>query len=186
MAFKVQVGLPQIAIHRGRTVLVCEPDGSIVYPGDKGLYLNDTRLISSWSLSADGIPWDLLSGGPVDHDASRIHLTNRRLPTSSGVIEARTLGLFLSRSIAEGLHEDIDVVNHSGQPVAVNLEITLRCAFTDVFETKSGEAKRRGSIARHGRRTRGNSRPSTRMPTSAGRSGCGRGAASRWASPTGA
>ena len=147
MAFKVQVGLPQIAIHRGRTVLVCEPDGSIVYPGDKGLYLNDTRLISSWSLSADGIPWDLLSGGPVDHDASRIHLTNRRLPTSSGVVEARTLGLFLSRSIAEGLHEDIDVVNHSGQPVAFNLEISLRCDFADVFETKSGETKRRGSIA---------------------------------------
>ena len=147
MAFKVQVGPPQIAIHRGRTVLVCEPDGSIAYPGDKGLYLNDTRLISSWSLSADGIAWDLLSGGPVDHDASRIHLTNRRLPTSSGVIEARTLGLFLSRFIAEGLHEDIDVVNHSGQPVAFNLEISLRCDFADVFETKSGETKRRGSIA---------------------------------------
>jgi hypothetical protein len=29
MAFKVQVGPPQIAIHQGQTVLVTDPDGTI-------------------------------------------------------------------------------------------------------------------------------------------------------------
>ncbi len=68
MTFKVQVGPAQIAIHQGRTVLVCEPDGTIHSPGEKGLYFNDTRLISTWSIYADGEPWDLLNGGAVNYD----------------------------------------------------------------------------------------------------------------------
>ena len=65
MPFKVQVGPPQIAIHQGQTVLVCEPDGKINWPSDKGLYFLDTRIISSWAIYANGEPWELLSGGPV-------------------------------------------------------------------------------------------------------------------------
>jgi hypothetical protein len=37
MAFKVQVGPPQISIHEGQTVLVSEPDGQIPWPSEKGL-----------------------------------------------------------------------------------------------------------------------------------------------------
>lgn len=147
MAFEVQVGPAQITIHQGRTVLVCETDGTVKHPSEKGLYFNDTRLISSWSLYADGAPWDLLSGGATSHDTSRIHLTNKRLQTASGLIPARTLGLVLGRSIAGGLHEDIDITNHGSAPVGFNLEIGLRCDFADIFEVKSGEATRRGSVA---------------------------------------
>jgi hypothetical protein len=47
MAFKVQVGPPQIAIHQGQTVLVTDPDGTITWPSEKGLYFLDTRIISN-------------------------------------------------------------------------------------------------------------------------------------------
>ena len=60
MTFKVQVGPAQIAIHQGNT-LVCESDGAIAYPSER-LYFDDTRIVSSWSLYADGQRWDLLSG----------------------------------------------------------------------------------------------------------------------------
>jgi hypothetical protein len=33
MAFKVQVGPPQIAIHQGQTVLVTDSDGTITWQG---------------------------------------------------------------------------------------------------------------------------------------------------------
>ena len=41
MPFKVQVGPPQISIHHGQTVLICEPDGQIEWPSDRGLYFMD-------------------------------------------------------------------------------------------------------------------------------------------------
>jgi glycogen debranching enzyme len=146
MAFEVKVGPAQITIHQGRTVLICETDGTIGHPSEKGLYFNDTRLISSWSLYADGVPWDLLSGGATNYDTSRIYLTNRRLKTASGLIPERTLGLVLGRSIQRGLHEDIDITNHGNVSVEFNLEIGLRCDFADIFEVKSGEVTRRGKI----------------------------------------
>jgi glycogen debranching enzyme len=146
MSFKVQVGPPQISIHQGQTVLVSEPDGQITWPSDKGLYFLDTRVISSWSLFANGEPWDLLNGGAITYYGARIFQTNRAFLTEGGPIEARILGLTLSRHIGGGMHEDIDISNNSGKAVRFNLEIALRGDFADIFEVKSSRIVRRGHI----------------------------------------
>jgi hypothetical protein len=65
MAFRVQVGPDQIAIHQAQTVLVTEPDGQINWPSKHGLYFRDTRVISAWAIYANGESWDLLNGGAV-------------------------------------------------------------------------------------------------------------------------
>jgi hypothetical protein len=50
VAFKVQVGPPQIAIHQGQTVLVTDPDGTITWPSEKGLYfLHDLRIWQAYA-----------------------------------------------------------------------------------------------------------------------------------------
>jgi glycogen debranching enzyme len=146
MSFKVQVGPPQISIHQGQTVLITEADGQIVWPSDKGLYFLDTRVISSWSLFANGVPWELLNGGAVTYFGARIFQTNRAFVTENGPIEARTLGLTLSRHIEGGMHEDIDISNDSGKAVRFNLEIAVRGDFADIFEVKSNRIVRRGRI----------------------------------------
>src|SRR5215467_7855949 len=146
MAFKVHVGPPQIAIHEGQTVLVSEPDGQISWPSEKGLYFLDTRIVSNWAIYANGEPWELLNGGPVNYYAARIFLTNKSILTEDGPIPPRTLGLNISRSIIDGMHEDLDITNNSLKPVRFQLEIALRCDFADVFEVKSGRIVRRGQI----------------------------------------
>jgi glycogen debranching enzyme len=143
---KVQVGPPQIAIHQGQTVLISEEDGQINWPSEKGFYFLDTRVVSSWSIYANGEPWELLNGGAISYYASRIFLTNRAFLTQDGTIPPRTLGLTLSRSISGGLHEDLDIVNHGMKPVTFQLEIALRCDFADVFEVKANRIVRRGRI----------------------------------------
>ena len=151
MAFKVQVGPPQIAIHQGQTVLVTEPDGQVNWPTDKGLYFLDTRLISAWAIYANGEPWDLLNGGAVTYYAARIFLTNRAFPTEDGPVPAHTLGLVIGRAIDGGLHEDLDLTNHGQHPVRFNLEIAIRSDFADIFDVKSGRIVRRGRIGTDGR-----------------------------------
>ena len=150
MAFKVQVGPPQIAIHQGQTVLITEEDGQINWPSEKGLYFLDTRVVSSWRIYANGELWELLNGGPISHYASRISLTNRPILTEDGTIPPRTLGLTLSRSISGGMHEDLDIINYGMKPVTFQLEIALRCDFADIFEVKTGQIVRRGQIRRSG------------------------------------
>ncbi len=146
MPFKVQVGPPQIAIHQAQTVLVSDPDGQVHWPSDKGLYFFDTRLISAWAIYANGEPWDLLNGGAVTNDTARIFLTNRGFLTEDGIIPAHTLGFMLSRKLAGGMHEDLDITNHGRKHIRFNLEIAIRCDFADVFEVKAGRIVRRGRI----------------------------------------
>ena len=147
MPFKVEVGPPQISIHQGQTVLVSDPDGQISWPSDKGLYFLDTRVISSWSIYANGEPWELLNGGAINYDNARIYLTNKPFPTENATIESRTLAMVLSRALGRGLHEDIDITNHGMAPIRFNLEIAVRSDFADIFEVKSRRIVRRGRIA---------------------------------------
>src|SRR6516164_11439080 len=135
MAFKVQVGPPQIAIHQGQTVLVTDPDGTITRPSEKGLYFLDTRIISNWVIYANGEPWQLLNGGPISYYAARIYLTNKSILTEDGLIPSRTLGLTISRSLSGGLHEDLDITNNSMKSVRFQLEVAFRCDFADILRS---------------------------------------------------
>jgi glycogen debranching enzyme len=146
MPFKVQVGPPQIAIHQAMTVLVTEPDGQVRWPTDKGLYFFDTRLVSAWSVYANGTSWDLLNGGAVNYDAARIYLTNQAFLTEDGAVPAHTLAFVISRAIGGGLHEDLDITNHGQRPVRFNLEISIRSDFADIFDVKAARTVRRGRI----------------------------------------
>jgi glycogen debranching enzyme len=146
MALEITVGPPRLAINEGYGVLITDQDGQIPWPTDKGFYHSDTRVISSWQIFADGQPWNLLNSGNTAHFASRIFLTNRLLNTETGRVAAGALGLVISRSIAGGVHEDLDLVNHGMTKVRFNLEIAVRSDFADLFEVKSGSIVRRGRI----------------------------------------
>jgi glycogen debranching enzyme len=146
MSLEIKVGPPHLAIYQGHTVLVSDTDGQIRGPSTKGLYFFDTRLISNWTLYADGEPWDLLNSGTTTSFTARIFLVNRGLVTEQGPILPHTLGLALDRHIDEGMHEDLDLTNYGNKKTYFNLEVALRCDFADIFEVKSRRIVRRGRI----------------------------------------
>ncbi len=146
MPFKVQVGPNEIAIHQGQTVLVTEQDGQIKWPSEKGLYFFGTRVMSAWAIRANGEEWELLNGGAVTYYGARVFLTNPSILTEDGIIPPRVLGLTISRSVGGGMHEDLEIVNHSKKRVKFQLEIAIRSDFADIFEVKTGKIVRRGRI----------------------------------------
>ena len=146
MPLEIKVGPPQLAIHQGFTVFVSEPDGTVAWPTDKGLYYNDTRLISAYSIYANGEGWDLLNSGAPVFYGCRIFLTNRAFPSEAGDVAARTLSLVLSRVIEGGLHETHEITNFGQAAVVFNHEVSLRSDFADVFEVKAKRIVRRGRV----------------------------------------
>ena len=146
MTLEIKVGPPQLTVHQGYTVMVSDPDGQILTRGQKGLFFLDTRLISSWAMFANGVPWRLLNGGALAASAARIYFTNPPILTSAGNIPENTLGLILGRHIDGGMHEDIDITNYGQETVCFNLEIAIRSDFADLFEVKSKKVTRRGEI----------------------------------------
>ncbi len=147
MALEITVGPPQIAIHAAGTVLITGQDGQIAWPSDKGLYHNDTRLLSAWQIYANGEPWELLNAGAVTFCAARVFLQNRAFITMEGDVPAQTLNLAIGRQIDGGMREDLEIANYGQQPVCFNLEIVLRSDFADIFEVKAKRIVRRGRIA---------------------------------------
>ena len=126
MSLEIKVGPPHLAIHQGHTVLVSETDGQIKWPSTKGLYFFDTRLISNWTIYADGEPWNLLNSGTTTSFTARIFLANCGLTTEHGPIAPHTVGLTLDRHIDGGMHEDLNLTNYGKEKVHFNLEIALR------------------------------------------------------------
>jgi glycogen debranching enzyme len=146
MALEIAVGPPVLVLNQGHTFLVTEQDGQVGWPTDKGLFACDTRLISLWSLYANGERWDLLNSGNLSYYAAKIFLGNRAFATESGDIPAGSLGLVIGRTLGGGLHEDLDLANYGAGTVRFNLELAIRSDFADLFEVKTGRIVRRGRI----------------------------------------
>jgi len=146
MSIEVTVGPAVLTINHGSTFMVTNPAGEIAAESEQGVFADDTRFLSYYALSANGEPWVLLTSATSTYYAMRVHLTNRRFQTEAAVAEAGTLALVVTRAIAEGIHEDLDVTNHGLSPARFNLELALRSDFADLFEVKSHEFVRRGHI----------------------------------------
>ena len=146
MALEVTVGPPVLTINDGHTFLVSELDGSITPASDQGLYSADTRYLSGYQLFIDGKSWTLLNSGAMAYYASQAHLVNPMVVTEEGVIAPGTVGLLLSRTLAEGLHEDLDIRNYTGKHLHFILEVLMRSDFADLFEVKAKQLTRRGHI----------------------------------------
>jgi glycogen debranching enzyme len=146
MSIELSVGSPVLTINHGSTFMVTDLRGEIAAESDHGVFSDDTRFVSYYALFANGEPWVLLTSATSTYYAARVHLTNRRFKTEDGVIEAGTLALLVTRTVGEGLNEDLHVTNYGGSPVRFNLEIALRSDFADLFEVKGHDFVRRGHI----------------------------------------
>lgn len=146
MPVEISVGPAVLTINQGSTFMVTDLDGQIAADGEQGIFASDTRFVSYYDIAANGTPWALLTSSAVTYYASRVFLTNKEFETEDGTIPEGVLSLVLGRSIAEGVHEDIDITNYSLTRVRFNLEIAIRSDFADIFEVKSKRFVRRGRI----------------------------------------
>jgi glycogen debranching enzyme len=146
MPVEISVGPPVLTINQGSTFMVTELDGRISAETEQGIFASDTRFVSYYDISANGTPWQRLTSSAVTYYASRVFLTNAAFETEDGPVPEGVVSLVLGRSIAEGIHEDLDIRNYSMSGVRFNLEIAIRSDFADIFEVKSKRFIRRGRI----------------------------------------
>lgn len=143
---QISVGPPVLTINQSATFMVTDLTGEITGDGELGVFADDTRFVSYYAISANGEPWTPLTASATAHNAASVHLTNRTVPTEDGDVAEGTLALTITRVIDDGIHEDLDVTNFSGEPVGFHLEIALRSDFADLFEVKAHRFVRRGHI----------------------------------------
>jgi glycogen debranching enzyme len=146
MPVEIAVGPPLLSINYGATFMVTDLAGEIQPDTEQGVFADDTRYVSYYAISANGVPWQRLSSAVTAYYAARVYLINALFASEDGDVPAGTLSLVINRTIGDGIHEDLDVANHGLAPVRFNLEIALRADFADLFEVKLGHLVRRGRI----------------------------------------
>lgn len=143
---RVNVGPPVLTINHGSTFMVTDLSGQINHNGLLGIFADDTRFLSYYACYVDGHPWIRLMSTTTMYYAARIYLINPTFTFANGTIAENTLSLIVSRTVEEGIHEDLDLANHGLETINFSLEISLRSDFADIFEVTSRKFVRRGHM----------------------------------------
>src|ERR1700753_2665603 len=144
MPIEIKIGPPIITISQGRTFMVTDKQGNIMADSDQGVYASDTRFISLYKLFINRIPWKMINPSELNFSTARFQLTNAAINTVEGELAPHTIGLTLDRRVDEGIHEEFELVNYSGQKVQFLLELALRSDFADIYEVKTNKIVQRG------------------------------------------
>lgn len=143
---RVTVGPPILMINHGSTFMATDLSGQINPHSHLGIFSDDTRFLSNYACYVDSNPWIRLTSTTTRYYAARVYLTNPQFTSRYGTVAQGDLSLIISRTVEQGIHEDLDITNHGLEPVSFNLEITLRSDFADIFEVESQQFVRRGHI----------------------------------------
>ncbi len=135
-----------ISILDGSTFLVSDLRGDIDASPDQahGFFFRDTRFVSRWLLTANGSPLNVLSTDENQYFTAQFFL----VPPVGTVNDNPTVSIIRKRSIGDGFHEDVTVINHGSEPIDVELRLEAAADFADLFEVKDALTKKGTSSAR--------------------------------------
>jgi glycogen debranching enzyme len=136
-------------IKHDRVFLLCDRYGDV--PRDNtaalGLYFRDTRFLSTYELSIDGMRPTYLHS-EVDRNYSMLIETTLPITSvdPSGVETGKNVSISRHRWLEHGMHETIKVQNFGAEKRTVRLEVTFGADFLDLFEVRGFKRKERGTM----------------------------------------
>lgn len=117
----------------GTTFMVCLSNGDIQGRGAGGLFMLDTRVLSTWLLQVNGSPVQPLvvtPNGPFSATfVGRVE--------DPDLVDA-PLTVVQRRHVGHGMREDLEVRNHGTAAMTVRVELVAQSDFASVFDVKAG------------------------------------------------
>jgi glycogen debranching enzyme len=129
-----------ITILDGSTFLVSKPNGDIeAGPTEPdGLFFKDTRHLSLWKLTVNGISLDVLSTDALEYYFAQFFC----VPPTGTIYENPTVSIGRRRYVGDGFVEDVVVANHGTETRKFELKLEIGADFCDLFEVKDQLAKK--------------------------------------------
>src|SRR5689334_10029590 len=130
---------PLVSILDGNTFVVSDRAGDIdATPTEPtGLFAWDTRFLSRWVLTVNGERLASLSTDELQYFQTRFFLI---AGTGTVYVDAK-LSVIRTRSVGDGFHEEITILNHAEEPVDLTVRLDADADFADLFEVKDALAK---------------------------------------------
>ena len=70
MPVEITVGPPLLSINQGATFMVTDLGGEIQADTEQGVFADDTRFVSYYAISANGVPWQRLNSAATAYFAA--------------------------------------------------------------------------------------------------------------------
>src|SRR5438876_7592050 len=103
-----------------------------------GLFAWDTRFLSRWLLTVDGQRPNVLSTDDLDYFSVQFFL----VPGTGTIYVDADQSIMRKRTIGNGFHEDLTILNHQDKPVDLRVRIEAAADFADLFEVKDKLTKK--------------------------------------------
>jgi len=125
---------PTVAILDGSAFVVSDRRGDIDARTDQaqGFFFEDTRHLSRWLLTVNGVAPDVLSTDTMEYYFAQFFLA----PATGTIYENPYVSMIRRRWVGAELVEKVEVHNHQAEPFDVVLEIRADADFADLFEVK--------------------------------------------------
>jgi glycogen debranching enzyme len=130
----------QVKILEGNTFVVSDERGDIEASrtDPTGLFSFDTRFLSTWVLTIDDERLTPLSVDDLQYFETRFFL----VPGTGTVYVDAKLSVIRQRSVGNGFHEELTILNHDDKPVELIVRLEAGCDFADLFEVKDALKKK--------------------------------------------
>jgi len=134
------MGSNTVSILDGNTFVVSDQRGDIdATPTDTtGLFSWDTRFLSRWLLTVDGVRPNSLSTDDLQYFSAQFFL----VPGTGTVYVDADLSIIRKRAVGNGFHEDLTILNHSDKSHNLEVHVEAGSDFADLFEVKDALAKK--------------------------------------------
>src|SRR5215831_12506316 len=126
--------LNTVSILDGNAFVVSDRRGDIdATPTENhGLFIDDTRFLSRWILTINGIRPAVLS---VDEQAYFKVQFFEALTTGTVYVDSH-LSVTRRRAVSKGFREEIEIANHHKDPIELEVKLEVGADFADLFEVK--------------------------------------------------
>jgi glycogen debranching enzyme len=133
------LGAGTVTLVEGSSFCISAPNGDMHAELPHGVFVQDTRIVSGWTLTINGQPLESLAAETREPYRA---LFVGRVGRSNGYAESPLIVRRL-REVGVGIQEQITVRNHSLKPVRCVVALNIDADFADLFEVKEARIQRR-------------------------------------------
>lgn len=147
-----------IHVSRGRTALAVDLEGMIDNKSPRqGLYVHQTRMLSRYRWTIDGKQPQLSTQSAVEQHSWLAYYFQaprncKKTPAGECNPLQETIELKISRVVGEGMHEDVELTNHTQIRTSISFQLEVDADFIARKEIKE-KRQQRGSLRKKWRKT---------------------------------
>ena len=128
-----------VTLVEGSSFCISLPNGDIHPAYPHGVFFQDTRILSGWSLTINGQALEPLAAQMLEPYRARFAA---RVTRTDGYADSPLIVERL-REVGAGIQERLTVRNYSAEPAECFIAVGLEADFADLFEVKEGRTPRR-------------------------------------------